>query len=171
MDVQAIEQGIKDGLSVSDIARALDCSTMQVYRAAFRAGLPICRGRVTQPITLRAAVQDMKPSDALEFVLEAYEMLTGQKQAPQRIFGAVNLTQQQATIFAMLRKSAGVPVSRERISAVLSAAGSIEGVSDGCIKVQVTRLRKKLEGRCVIKTVWGMGYVLEGFTGEGVTNV
>lgn len=71
LDAEVIRQGIEDGRKTMEIADDLGTSSPSVYRAAAKAGLPLCRGRVQHPQTLRRAVEDMRPVQALEYVLEA----------------------------------------------------------------------------------------------------
>lgn len=70
----------------------------------------------------------------------------------------VALTSAEAALLKMLAESAGKPVSREALARRVGAA------SERSVDVQITRLRKKIEGGkpLYLQTVRGAGYVLYG---------
>lgn len=74
---------------------------------------------------------------------------------------AIALTSNEIALLKALAESAGTPVSREELARRMPGSGNERSVD-----VQVTRLRKKIEGSdgkpAYIQTVRGAGYVLYG---------
>lgn len=110
------------------------------------------------PHTLRDAVQDMRPLDALEYALDAFEQVAGQTDADLALGLSLGLTPQQAAIFGLLHRDLGMPVGYERVHAVMDTA-DVKGFAAS--RVRVSYIRRKLAGRYTIKTVWGFGYQME----------
>ena len=67
------------------------------------------------------------------------------------------LTPAEFLIARLLFERTGATVSKEQI---LYDSSLLQGSSDGSLSVIISRLRKKLEGHAVIKTVRGIGYRL-----------
>lgn len=159
-DPEAVRQGIADGRSCRQIARDLGTSYMTIYRTADKVGVQARRGKVLSPMTLRHAVEDMRPADALEYALAAYEDLAGQVGDPPAL-APVPLSPQQATIFALLHRCLGQTVRFGAILAVVDAAAGSVTASPPTLKVQITHLRNRLAGHFTITNVWGVGYRMD----------
>lgn len=161
IDPEAVRQGIADGRSCREIARDLGTSPMTIYRTADKAGLQARRGKVMPAMTLRLAVQDMRPGEALEYALSAYEQITGQEGDP-RDLAPVALTPQLAVIFALLHRRLGQTVRFDAIMSVMDAAtGEVSASPDG-LRVRITHLRNRLAGHYTITNIWGVGYRMDG---------
>lgn len=160
--VAVVAQGIRERKGPREIADDLGVSPAQVYRVADAAGLAIRRGKITPPPTLRRVIRDMKPVDALEFVLEAYEQLVGESEGQLVLLANMGMTNQQARIYALLDRNKGRIVTHDMIADAASHVSHKGAVSNATIKVQVHRLREIIEHWPVrIVTVWGTGYRLE----------
>ena len=166
IDPEAVRQGIADGRSCRQIARDLGVDPRTIYRTADKAGVQARRGKVLPPMTLRHAVQDMRPTEALEYALAAYEQVTGQDGDP-RDLAPVPLTPQQATIFALLHQRLGQTVRFDVIMSVIDAAmGEVSASPDG-LRVRITNLRSRLAGHFTITNIWGVGYCMTPAEQEG----
>lgn len=165
-DPEAVRQGIADGRSCRQIARDLGTSPATVYRTADKTDLQARRGVVLPPLTLRRAIEDMRPTEALDYVLEAYEALAGQDVASQDL-APVYLTPQQTLIFALLHRRLGQTVRFDAImSAIDAATGEVSASPDG-LRVRVTHLRNRLAGHYTITNIWGVGYRMTPAEQEG----
>lgn len=122
---------------------------------------PISR-RFPAPMSLRKAVQDMKISAALEYVLDAYDDLSGAGDARLAELILEGLSPQQALIYSMLEARAGSAVSLDHILSVVgSASWQRGGASQSSIPVQISRIRTFLRRRGWpprIEAVNGYGY-------------
>ena len=70
---------------------------------------------------------------------------------------SIPLTPAEFLIARLLFEHIGATVSKEQI---LYDSSLLQDSSDGSLSVIISRLRKKLEGAAVIKTVRGIGYRL-----------
>lgn len=159
IDSEAVRQGIADGRSCRQIARDLDTSPMTIYRTADRVGLQARRGKVLPPTTLRHAVQDMRPAEALEYALAAYEQVTGQEGDP-RDMAPVPLTPHLALIFALLHRRLGQTVRFDVLMSVIDAATGEVTASPDLLRVRITHLRNRLAGHFTITNIRGVGYCM-----------
>lgn len=161
-DPELIRQGIAEGRKVTEIAEDLGVSRASVYRAADKADLPVRRGRVSYRGSMRNAVQGMKPMDALEHVLGAYEDLSGQIDQPPADVGGVYLTPDQSLIFALMVRHLGSLITHDAMLSVLDLCQDREVQKPkNVLAVQISQMRAKLAGQYDIKTVWGRGYMME----------
>lgn len=99
----------------------------------------------------------MVSEDALEGceVIEAQEDVLVQG-ADRMIFST-----QQFIIFTLLKHRKGQAVPICAIIDVLTAVNPSERPSVSSVKVQIHRVRKKVEGHYRIKTIWRSGYKME----------
>lgn len=161
-DEATIRNGLADGLKTIEIARELGVSPTTVCRRAEKIGLNARRGRIEHPVTLRRAVQDMRPLDALEYALNAYEELAGAlNEKPMAEIGDVRLTKQQTQIFGILHNRIGTAVSLNGLLSVMTAGSPTSEASVASLRAQIFHMRKKLAGCYTIETVYSGGYILE----------
>lgn len=157
-----IRNGLADGLKTIEIARELGVCQTTVCNRAAKIGLNARRGRIEHAATLRRAVQDMRPLDALEYALNAYEDLAGAlDEKPMGEIGSVRLTKQQSQIFDILHNRIGTAVSLNGLLSVMTAGSPTSEAGVGSLRVQIGRMREKLAGHFTIKTIHGGGYILE----------
>ena len=162
VDEATIRNGIAQGLKTIEIARELGVSPQTVCRRAAKLGLDARRGRIEYAATLRRAVQDMRPIEALEYALNAYEELAGGlSERPMAEIGDVRLTKQQSQIFAILHNNIGIAVSLNGLLSVMTAGSPTSEASVASLRAQICHMRKKMVGRYTIETVYSGGYILE----------
>lgn len=146
------------GMGGDRIAADLGIARRQtIYDVARREGIQL-PGQTYPAESLRRAIQDMKPADALEIVLEAYEQAIGFDAERQADLMARGLTNDQALIMMAL-EGRGICTYDHLASAVSHAR--IEPTTEEAIKAQVCLMRAKIQDWPVrIETVWGFGYRL-----------
>lgn len=162
--VEAIRRGIDEHLGPTAIAEEIGMSAGMVYRIADHAGLPVRRGRVSPPPSLRRLVQDMPMSEALEYVLEAYEQMLNVEDTRLMELVEAGLTHQQALIYALMEERKGHVVPFENLHVAASHLRP-EPMSMNTLKVQVCHVRKVIKDWPVeIINIWGVGYCLKDKT-------
>lgn len=160
----AISARIKAGQGPGAIADDLGYDKGVVYRVADAYGLPIRRGRVPSIHTIRRAVEDMRPADALNYVLEAYEQLSGDTEARHRAFVGMGLTGQEAQVYAALDAHKGRTITREALLSIMANAGN-ENATGKLLDVVICHIRKKIADWPVeIRTAHTIGYGLHDKT-------
>lgn len=157
-----IRNGLAEGLKTIEIARELGVCQTTVCNRAAKIGLNARRGRIEHPKTLRRAVQDMRPLEALEYALNAYEDLAGAlDEKPMAQVGNVRLTKQQSQIFDILHNRLGTAVSISGLLSVMTAGSPTSEAGAGSLRAQISHMRKKMAGCYTIKTVYSGGYIME----------
>ncbi|WP_176562655.1 helix-turn-helix domain-containing protein [Paracoccus liaowanqingii] len=122
----------------------------------------LLRAKPSPVKTLRNAIQDMRPLDALEYVLAIYEDVAGGEDEVAEASRAHKLTAAQAAVFVLLRRHLGEVVSLEALAAIQEAARpNQEACGSDVTRARMTELRKRLAGRYRIENVRGAGYVLQ----------
>ncbi|MGZ8191682.1 MAG: response regulator [Methylococcaceae bacterium] len=137
--IDGIEQGADDYLTKPFELRELEARIQALIRR--------CYGGFDQNITIGRLALDMHQhrilADNQPFILPAREH----------------------AVLEILLMQAGKVVTKERIAQRLSYDG--EGLSDNAIEINIHRLRKHIESYgVVIRTVRGLGYLLESTTYE-----
>lgn len=157
-----IRNGLAEGLKTIEIARELGVCQTTVCNRAAKIGLNARRGRIEHAATLRRAVQDMRPLEALEYALNAYEELAGGlSERPMAQIGNLRLTKQQSQIFDILHNRIGTAVSLNGLLSVMTAGSPTSEAGAGSLRVQIGRMREKLAGHYTIQTIYGGGYLME----------
>lgn len=119
-------------------------------------------GRIEHAATLRQAVQDMRPLEALEYALNAFEDLAGHLGESHLLeVGDVRLTRQQSQIFAVLHKNLGKAVSLGGLLSVMSAGSPTSETSFGSLRAQIFFMRRKLAGHFTIQSIYNGGYSMK----------
>lgn len=104
----------------------------------------------------------MRPLEALEHALNAYEDLAGQlAESPLAEVGDVRLTKQQSQIFAVLHNNLGKAVSLGGLLSVMSAGSPTSDTSIGSLRAQIFYMRQKLAGQFTIQTIYNGGYSMK----------
>lgn len=160
--LELVRLGAEQGMSVSQIAELSGATRSAVYHHAGRHRIKVRNGHKVKETSIREVIKDMRVSDALEYVLDAYEDLLGYSKHVYELGIKLGLTGQECIVFALLHSRAGTVV---RIDALLSALdhardGEIEGEL-GLLRILLVRIRKKVKGEFEIRSVSGVGYVLE----------
>ena len=114
------------------------------------------------PRTLREAVQDMKPLDALEYALTAYEDIAGEESAATAAGRRTGLSPVQGLMFLAMQQRMGQVVTLEALASIQqSAREGEEPAGDGVTRTQISYMRDRLLGRFTITSVRGQGYMME----------
>lgn len=160
-DTERLKQLVADGHSVASIAGEFDVSRMSVARALKRNNIADVTDGRQSVTTLRKAVEDMKPSEAVEYLLEVIEEFTPSEDAEKvmKIMSLLPVTQLEAKLLLILATRRGNPVSKNQIMNVLYAHRvSGEVPDEKIVDVKIHSLRKKLNLN--ITTIWGIGFMI-----------
>lgn len=150
------------------IAADLGVSSAAVYRVARREGVPLRNdGKVQQAILihdLRAAVLDMPPGQAVEFLMDWISARFAEQDAAAlgAVMGA-GFTPAQARLLLMLAGAPG-PLSRDQMHGRLYGHDPGGGADPKTISVFVSQLRRRIKALgwgLEIRTVQGFGYELK----------
>lgn len=158
--------------------RRMELATGVSFRRDDRTGLKPLPGAVDaaleatatliDPDHLRERAYDMKPLEAVDYLLGILEGITHRlpdmtlEPAP-----GLRLTKQEARLLHHLDLRDGKAATKEALMAALYHAEPGDWPEDKIIDVFVCKLRKKLVGTPYsIETVWGIGYRLLGASGD-----
>ena len=176
-DVAILDIGLPmmDGLSVMKKARHIDPDLPVVILTALdqldsriaglRAGAD---DYITKPFSfaelelrLQALLRRAKPSTAAPETRHAGVTIDRTTRRAQVDGKAVELTPRETTLLELFLAHQGKVVTKEQIAAAWSNAGNEPGIGN-VAEIHVHRLRRKLEGsQLSIRTVRGLGYMLE----------
>ena len=164
IDLEEVRQRVSQGENSRAIAAEVGASSAAVYRLCDRAGIPI-RGRRVPNRThesIDTAIADMRPTEALEYVLEAFKQQTGQDDETLDYAVSLGLTPCEAMVFGMLYRSLGHMVMASRLVSFLDASqpGKEDRDTPVLLRVYIRRLRSKLEGKYTIQTAYSLGYMM-----------
>lgn len=161
---KTILEMVNEGFTGPEIASAVGISETRVKRWAQKWGTPLSL-RPVKPATLRKFIKSKKlsQSDALEYVLQAYENVTGQFDGCHTLsFQNLKLTQAELTVFGFLKENVG-----ERVKKTTLLDHYYSTIDEGdlpdvqIIDVLISKIRKKIKGsQFTIETIWGVGYRL-----------
>lgn len=162
IDIEEIRQRVANGENSRAIATEVGTTFATIYRLCDKEGIAI-RGRNVpkNPVeSIDTAIADMRPAEALEYVLEAFKQATGQDDDTLSLGMSLGLTAGEAGIFGILHGRMGTVVPTGRIVTLLDLTrpGSPDRDTEMLAKVQISRARRKLAGKFQIKTAWGVGY-------------
>lgn len=158
---RAVWHRTKAGWGASEIAADLGCSTATIYTD--RRAMGAVAQFVPRRQSIAVIVADMKPLDAVNYLIEAYDNLAGNVDPAADAAFAVGLTGAQARVFSLLLRNQGKVVHFSAIADALDAA-SASGVPNSreTIRVYITKMRKRMAGSPYrIVNVWGHGYRLD----------
>lgn len=165
IDLEEVRQRVSQGENSRAIAAEVGATSAAVYRLCDRAGIPI-RGRRVPNRThenIDTAIADMRPTEALEYVLEAFKQQTGQDDETLAYAASLGLTQGEGMVFGLLYRNMSHVVPIQRIVNFLdvSQPGKTDRYTLRMVWVFIRKLRVKLAGRYTIRTARGHGYILE----------
>jgi hypothetical protein len=157
---QVASEYLGSGLSIKDVAEEVGAS-----KTATRLCLARRDVRLTpeDAKTLRRRVDDMKPLDAVQFLLSVIEQISWVSLESEHPTDIIDATISQRRLLRALYDANGKPLSKDALlAAMTSAYASADDVPQmKVVDVQVCKLRPKLKGsRWEIVTIWGMGYQL-----------
>lgn len=153
---------LRDGQSQADAARRFGVTHVTILRAEHRHGIHLDRRRERQPWTThRDAVADMRPADAVEYLLEVIASLQDEVKPSWRWPG-VHLTPKHKLLLRCLADAKGAVVPRALLmrAYMVGSAGSV-GPDLKVLDVQICKLRPIIAPHGIgIMTSWGEGYAL-----------
>lgn len=104
----------------------------------------------------------MKPLDALEHVLQAYEAITGTADDENRVREWLLCGPCEARIFLRLERAGGAVVTRGALLAAIDAGKILRRASSSdSLNVQISTLRRRLPEGYAIRNVNSVGYALD----------
>jgi hypothetical protein len=161
-DAQTLKAFVENGRTIREIAEDMGLGYEQVRLALQRRGI---RAVWENERSLRQIVQDMKPAEAVEFLLACIENLAPAltRTASHAVEAVVpDLPPQQRRLLIALHDAKGL-LSRDQLMAAFYFDAQTADVSGAkIVDVQLSRLRARLVGtRYSIKTHWGRGWTLE----------
>lgn len=164
IDLEEVRQRVADGASSREIAAEVGTTHASVYRLCDKAGISIRgRGIPKRPHqNIDTVIADMRPAEALEYVLEAFKQQTGQDDETLAYAASLGLTPSEAMVFGMLYRHLGHMVPLARLIAFMDASQQGKKDRDTLIllRVHIRRLRSKLEGKYTIQTAYAHGYMM-----------
>jgi two-component system cell cycle response regulator CtrA len=165
------------GTSRASVTR-MEKATGVTFRRDEKTGLKPLEGAVeaalqagallVDPDHLRERAMDMKPLDAVDFLLGIVEGLTHRlPEMTLEPFPGLLLSKMEARLLHHLDLRDGKPCTKEALMAALYHSEPGDWPEVKIIDVFVCNLRKKLKGTpFTIHTIWGVGYRLEGASGD-----
>lgn len=159
--LSAVASAYRSGKSISELAHANATTRTSIYRALARAGEPVRFQNSADLGLLRAAVQEMRPIDAVNLLLDIVEA-SFPEHSPERFLRlrSMGLGPHQARILLVLMDAQGA-VSLDALCARVTSANSPDHVSTESIRVHLSKLRamiRQFGWPIEIKNVWGSGY-------------
>ncbi len=164
IDLEEVRQRVSQGENSRAIAAEVGATHRAVYRLCDRAGIPI-RGRRVPNRThesIDTAIADMRPTEALEYVLEAFKQQTGQDGETLAFATSLGLTQGEGMIFGLLYRNMNHVVPTQRMVDFLDASqpGNPDRYTLRMVWVYIRKLRVKLAGKYTVQTAHGHGYMM-----------
>lgn len=162
VDMAEIQQRVADGESSRAIAADVGASSAAIYRLCDKAGIPIRGRRVYPRENIDSVIADMRPTEAMEYLLDAFKQVTGQDDETLELADYLGLTPTEAMIFGMLYRSIGRHVPTERVVAFLdvSQTRNEDRNTLAVLRAYIPKMRKKLEGKYTITGHKGQGYMM-----------
>ena len=164
IDLEEVRQRVSRGENSRAIAAEVGATYRSVYRLCDRAGIPI-RGRRVPNRThenIDTIIADMRPTEALEYVLEAFKQQTGQDDETLAYAASLGLTQGEGMVFGLLYRNMNHVVPIQRIVNFLdvSQPGKTDRYTLRMVWVFIRKLRVKLAGKYAIQNARGYGYMM-----------
>lgn len=162
VDLSEVRQRVADGADSRAIAAEVGASSAAIYRLCDKAGIPIRGRRVHAHENIDSVIADMRPTEATEYLLEAFKQVTGQQDETLELADYLGLSPTEAMIFGLLYRSIGRHVPTERVVAFLDVSQPNRDSRDtaGLLRVCVAHMRAKLHGKYTIKGRKGQGYMM-----------
>lgn len=164
IDLAEVRQRVADGVNSRAIAAEVGATYTEVYRLCDREGIPIRgRGVPNRPHeNIDTAIADMRPTEALQYVLEAFKQQTGQDDATLAYASSLGLSASESMVFGMLSRNMGQVVPMQRLIDFLDVSQPGKDGRDTLILIRVYlhKLRRKLAGKYEIRTAHKYGYTM-----------
>lgn len=157
VDLFEVRQRVSDGADSRAIAAEVGASSAAIYQLCDKAGIPIRGRRVSAHENIDSVIADMRPTEATEYLLEAFKQVTGQQDETLDLSDFLGLSPTEAMIFGLLYRSIGRHVPTERVVAFLdvSQPGNEDRNTLNVLQAYIHRMRRKLEGNTRSRGVRG----------------
>lgn len=155
---EVLQDAARDGETPWSLARRAGVADIGIRRAEKRHGIRLNRER-EKPRDYRAAVQDMKPLDAVEYLLEVIAQISNAP-PPAWVFPGVHLSKgERKLLFALAEARGRVLTKAALMSAYMAGREADDEPELKLIDVMICHLRRKLAGTGIeIVTAWGVGW-------------
>lgn len=162
VELSEVRQRVSDGADSRAIAAEVGASSAAIYRLCDKAGIPIRGRRVHAHENIDSLIADMRPTDATEYLVEAFKQVTGQQDETLELADLLGLSPTEAMIFGLLYRSVGRHVPTERVVALLdvSQPGNEDRNTLNVLQAYIHRMRRKLEGKYTMTGRKGQGYMM-----------
>lgn len=163
-DLPYIMDRAAGGASLAAVAREFGTNKSSLHRTAKRNGLRLVSSYKPGRVCLADQVADMKPAEAVRYLLDLVESLFMDfNPDPVAAIAAHGFTAQQARLLLVLVQAGGRAVSLDHLTVRLApcAADPLDGKQ---ISVVVCKVRKRLAALgwpVQIVTIWGHGFRFE----------
>lgn len=163
-DLDVITEKLSRGESFVSIAEYFCVNPSRLRRAMQRADY--ATGDRPRPFkTLRRAVDDMRPVEAVSFLLDLFEFMTDMSDERVARLVAMGLSAARARILLNLYSRRGMVTTKHHLAVSSHAHDSTATLNaTDVVDVNISHIRKYLAERdcpLEIKTIWGVGYLLE----------
>lgn len=168
IDHDLFRQRIAEGMSSTELAEEFGCSRTAVTRRARKLGIRIFGNKKVSVKTIRATASDMKPSDAVEYLLDLIEDMWPHHDDDLVLEAVLHgFTSKEAQLLISLT-SDRVLTKEMAVDSLYAFQPHGEIPETKIIDVFVCKIRKKLRDLkwdFEIKTIWGRGYRGERLNG------
>lgn len=163
-DLAYIADQVAGGASLASVAREFGASKSSLHRTAKRNGLRLVSSYQPGHARLADQVADMKPAEAVRYLLDLVESLfVDFNPDPVAAIAAHGFTAQQARLLLVLVQAGGRAVGLDHLTVRLAPCAA-DPLGGNHVSVVVCRVRKRLAALgwpVQIVTVWGQGFRLE----------
>jgi hypothetical protein len=150
-------------------ARQMGLTRTTIFRAEDRLGVKLRRAVPGEGLYVnhREIVQDMKPLDAVNYLLEVLENFLVPPTDAGWSFPSVKLTPQQRIVVRALAEARGRALSRDALhSALMSSRIGEKEPDTRLVDVQISRLRRACSHLPFkVVTIWGVGWRIDAHPG------
>ncbi|MFC3169205.1 helix-turn-helix domain-containing protein [Paracoccus fontiphilus] len=149
------------GMGVGMIINETGLTKSAVYHHARKQGVDVRGGQLPYTVqSIRAMVQDMRPTEAADYLLTIVEELAGDQSDMDAAQQRLGLVGQQARAYCALSRQAGRIVSFDALGWVITTDPT-EPASKEALTVIMSRVRNALPENERITAARGRGYRLE----------
>ena len=159
VELPALQERIASGVTIDSITKEYDCATSSVYRAFARNGTVLRSLNRRNYVALRNQIENMKPIDAVEFLLDVIEVSVpehGRLQVEK--YYNLGFTVTESKVLIVLEQHKGIIMGSEIMVYRLGLP------NDRTLEVHVCNIRRKIQKNNLaisIKTIHGTGYMME----------
>lgn len=155
-----------DGLSQTELAAQMGVTSSCIRKWEKAIGVRLPRKPSGTGRSHRDVVRDMKPLEAVEYLLEVIESMR-RVTADDWVFSGVHFTASERRLLRAIAEAAPRVLTRDgAMDALMEPRAGDDAPEAKIIDVHICKIRRKLRGQPVrIVTHWGLGWTIE--TGPG----